>query len=82
MFAEVVELAIDVSSVAAHHRGEGTELHPAHVEFLILRVACGRVVTLCVVGASEEATDVGIHVRVSGEGVVKTDRHLLAEAIP
>ena len=37
-FAVIVEFTINFSTVAAHHRTEETELHPANVEFLILRI--------------------------------------------
>ena len=68
--------------MTTHHRGESAKLHPTHKEFLILRIASGRIVSLRAVRTGEEATYVGIHIRISSQGVVQAKRHLLAETVP
>ena len=80
--AEVVEFPVDVGAVTAHHRGEGAELHPPHVEFLELRVAGGRVEAAGAVGRREETAYVGVDIRIGGEGVVQAERHLCPEGVP
>ena len=82
LLAEIVEFTIDVSTMTAHHRGEGTKLHPTYKELLILRIASSRVVTLRTVRACKETTNVGIRVRIGSQGVVEAKRHLLAETVP
>ena len=80
--AVVVKLTIDVGTVAAHHRTAGSKLHPADIQFLILRVACSGVVAERAVGTCEETADVGVHLRVTRERVVQAEGNLLAQVLP
>ena len=68
--------------MATEDRTEQAILHPAHIEFLILRIAWCRAWALGVVRCTEETANVGIEVRTACHGVVKSGRHLLAQHIP
>ena len=68
--------------MTAEDRTEEAVLHPTHVEFLELRVLRGRTRATGVVGITEEATDVGIEIRIASQREAQSCRHLLAEHIP
>ena len=68
--------------MAAEHRTEQAVLHPAHIELLELRIPGGRTAPPGVVGAAEEAADVGIEVGIACQREAQSGRHLLAQHVP
>ena len=68
--------------MTAEYGTEQSVLHPAHVEFLELRIARSRALALRVIAIAEEAADVGIEVRIARQREVQSGRHLLAQHVP
>ena len=68
--------------MTAEDGAEKPVLHPAHIQFLVLRIAWCGACTGGIVGATEETADVGVEVRTTRHGVVQTGRHLFAKHVP
>src|SRR5574344_1598867 len=79
----MVQFAVNLSTMATHHRTEHTELHPTYIKFLIKRVLfCCIVKIALVVCICKETTDISLDVRISCKCIVQADRHLLTKGIP
>src|SRR5574344_1358780 len=79
----MVQFAVNLSTMATHHRTEHTELHPTYTKFLIKRVLCCCIVKITlIVSIGKETTDIGIDVRIGCKCIVQADRYLLTKRIP
>ena len=62
-----------------HHRGKGSELNPAYVEFAI-SVVLQRLLTAII--PKEEAPDIGIPIRNTTRRKIKRRRNLFLKGLP